>query len=128
MANGDIKTTELDVATQVVPPEYYDYLSIFSEEEARTLPLWRYIDHAIPLIDRGRPPFGRIYSMSDTDLKELKQWIEDNLSKSFIRASTSSTASPLIIVRTPGSAPRVCVDYWALHDIMIKDRHPLPRI
>ena len=66
--------------------------------------------------------------MSDTDLKELKQWIEDNLSKSFIRASASSATSPLIIVRRWGSAPQVCVDYRALNDIMIKDRHPLPCI
>ena len=66
--------------------------------------------------------------MSDADLKELKQWIEDNLSKSFIRASTSSAASPLIIVRKPGSAPRIYVDYGALNDITIKDQHPLPRI
>src|SRR5258705_1164441 len=105
MANGNIKTTELDLATQLVPPEYHDYSSVFSEEEARTLHRRRYVDHAIPVIDGGKPPFGRMYSMSDTDLKELKQWIEDNLSKSFIRASTSSAASPLIIVRRPGSAP-----------------------
>ena len=31
-------------------------------------------------------------------------------------------------MRRPGSAPRVCVDYRALNDITIKDRHPLPRI
>ena len=66
--------------------------------------------------------------MSDNDLKELKAWIEENLAKIFIRASSSSAASPIIIVRRPGSAPRVCVDYRALNDITIKDRHLLPRI
>ena len=50
------------------------------------------------------------------------------MSKSFIRASTSSAASPLIIVRKPGSTPRVCVDCRALNDITVKDRHLLPRI
>src|SRR5258706_10057838 len=119
---------EFKKAAELVPPEYHDYLFLFSEEEARVLPLHRYVDHAIPLIEGSKPPFGRMYSMSDTDLKELKDWIEDNLSKSFIQASTSSAASPLIIVRKPGSAPRVCVDYRALNDITIKDRHPLPRI
>ena len=69
-----------------------------------------------------------MYSISDANLKEPKQCIEHNLSKSFIRASTSSAASPLIIVRKPGSAPRICVDYRALNDITVKDRHPLPRI
>ena len=113
---------------KLVPPEYYDYLSVFSEIEARTLPPQRYVDHAIPLVERGKPPFSRMYSMSDTDLKELKQWIVDNLSKLFICASTSSAASPLIIVRKPSSASRICIDYRALNDITIKGRHPLPRI
>ena len=109
-------------------PEYYDYLSIFSEEEAKALPSHRYVDHAIPLIEGGKPPFRRMYFMSDNDLKELKAWIEINLAKSFIRALSSSAASPIIIVRRPGSAPRVCIDYRALNDITIKDQHPLLRI
>src|SRR5258705_3725182 len=69
-----------------------------------------------------------MYSMSDNDLKELKLWIEEKLAKSFIRASSSSAASPIIIVRRPGSAPQICVDYRALNDITIKDQHLLPRI
>src|SRR5258706_11369746 len=79
-------------------------------------------------IEGEKPPFGRMYSMSDNDLKELKLWIEESLAKSFIRASSSSAASPIIIVRRPGSAPGICVDYRALNDITVKDRHPLPHI
>ena len=115
-----------ELSTRLVPPEYHDYLLIFSEEEAKALPPHRYIDHTIPQIEGGKPPFGRMYSMSDNDLKELKAWIEENLAKSFIRALSLSAASPIIIVRRLGSAPRVCVDYRALNDITIKDRHPLP--
>ena len=48
----ELKTTELELATQLVPSEYHEYLSVFSEEEARTLPPRRYVDHAIPIIDR----------------------------------------------------------------------------
>ena len=115
-----------ELSAWLVLPEYHNYLSIFSEEEAKALPLHRYVDHTIPLIEGGKPPFGRMYSMSNNDLKELKAWIEENLAKSFIRASSSSAAPPIIIVQRPGSAPRVCVDYCALNDITIKDQHPLP--
>ena len=66
--------------------------------------------------------------MSDNDFKELKAWIEENLAKSFIRALSLSAASPIIIVRRLGSAPKVCIDYHALNDITIKDRHPSLRI
>ena len=116
------------LSTQLVPPEYHDYLLIFSEEEAKALPFHCYVDHAIPLIEGGKPPFRRIYSMSDNDLKELKAWIEENLAKSFIWALSLSATSLIIIVRRPRSAPWVCIDYRALNNITIKDRHPLPWI
>ena len=93
-----------ELSAKLVPLEYHDYLSIFSEEEAKALPPRRYVDHAILLVEGGKPPFGRMYSMSDNDLKELKLWIEENLAKSFIRASSSSAASPIIIVRRLGPA------------------------
>ena len=123
-----ITDPEIELAAKLVPPEYHDYLSVFSETEACALPPRHYVDHAIPLVDGGKRLFARMYSMSDANPMELKHWIEDNLSKSFIRASICSTASPLIIVRKPGSAPCICVDYRALNDITIKDRHPLPCI
>ena len=110
-----------ELSAKLVPPEYHDYLLIFSEEEAKPLLLRRYVDHTIPLVEGGKLPFGRMYSISDNDLKELKLWIEENLAKSFIRASFSSAASPIIIVRRPRSAPRICVDYQALNDITVKD-------
>ena len=61
----ELKTTELKLATQLVPSKYHEYLSVFSEEEARTLPPRRYVDHAILIVEGGKPPFGRMYSMSD---------------------------------------------------------------
>ena len=103
-------------------------MSIFSEEEAKALPLRPYVDHTIPLVKGGKPPFGRMYSISNNKLKDLKIWIEENLAKSFIQASSSSAASPIIIVWIPRSASGIYVDYRALNDIMIKDRHPLPHI
>ena len=124
----DKPSLETELVAKLVPSEYHDYLSVFSESEAYALPPQCYVDHAIPLVDGGKPPFGCMYSMSDADIKELKQWIKDNLSKSFICTSTSSAASPQIIVRKLGSAPRICVEYRALNDITIKDRHPLPHI
>ena len=75
-----------------------------------------------------KPPFGRMYSMSDAELKEVRKWIDENLSKSFIRASSSSAASPILFVKKKDGSLRLCVDYRALNDITVKDRHPLPRI
>ncbi len=71
---------------------------------------------------------GRMYSMSASELQEIRTWIEDNLSKGFIRASSSSCASPILFVKKKDGSLRLCVDYRALNDITTKDRYPLPRI
>ena len=66
--------------------------------------------------------------MSATELQEIRKWIEENLSKGLIRASSSSCASPILFVKKKDGSLRLCVDYRALNDITIKDRYPLPTI
>jgi len=117
-----------DLAKNLVPQEYCDYLVLFSEKEARILPPSRYVDHTIPLIEGSKPPFGCMYLMSDSELKEVRKWIDENLSKSFIRASSSFAASPILFVKKEDGSLRLFVNYCALNDITVKDRTPLPRI
>jgi len=82
----------------------------------------------MPLIDGSKPSFGRMYSMSDSELKEVRKWIDENLSKSFMRASSSSAASPILFVKKKDGSLRLYIDYRALNDITVKDRTPLSRI
>jgi len=117
-----------DLAKNLVPQESHDNLVFFSEKEARILPLSRYIDHAIPLIGDSKPSFGHMDSMSDSELKEVRKWIDENLSKSFIRASSSSAASPILFVKKKDRSLRLCVHYRTLNDITVKERTSLPRI
>ena len=66
--------------------------------------------------------------MSASELQEIRKGIEENLSKGFIRASSSSCASPILCVKKKDGSLCLCVDYRAFNDITIKDRYPLPRI
>ena len=112
----------------MVPSQYHDFLPLFTKKGADKLPPHRYVDHEIPLEADKKPPMGRMYSMSATELQEIRKWIEENLSKGFIRASSSSCASPILFVKKKHGSLRLCVDYRALNDITIKDRYPLPPI
>ena len=66
--------------------------------------------------------------MSASELQEIRKWIEENLSKGFIRASSSSCASLILFVKKRDGSLRLCIDYHTLNDMTIKDRYPLPRI
>ena len=113
---------------KLVPHQYHDLIPLFTKTEADKLPPHRYVDHAIPLLENKKPPMGRMYLISDSELQEVRKWIDESLSKGFIKASSSSCASPILFVKKKNSSLRLCVDYWALNDITIKDRYFLPRI
>ena len=106
--------------------EYHDFLPMFSEIAAQELPLhWPY-DPSMLLKDGFNPPFGPIYSLSQVELEALREWLEDNLSKEFIRSSSSPAGAPILFVEKPGGSLRLCVDYYRLNEGTIKNRYPLP--
>ncbi|XP_072935950.1 uncharacterized protein [Epargyreus clarus] len=52
----------------------------------------------------------------------------DLLEKEIIRESDSAYASPVLLVKKKDGSDRMVVDYRALNQITVKDRHPLPLI
>ena len=59
---------------------------------------------------------------------EVKSYIEDLLNHQFIKKSTSPYSSPVACVRKKDKSLRLCIDYRALNEKTIPDRHPIPRI
>jgi hypothetical protein len=111
-----------------LPKEYHEFLDVFSKKEADKLPPHRPYDHKIQLKEGAEPPFGPMYDMSRGELLVLREYLEENLGKGFIRASRSPAASPVIFVRKPAGGLRFCVDYRTLNGITVKNRYPIPLI
>ena len=112
-----------------VPAEYSDYSDIFLAENVAELPENTGInEYAIELEEGKQPPFGPIYSLGPVELETLKTYIETNLANGFIRPSKSLAGAPILFDRKPDGGLRLCVDYWGLNNITIKNRYPLPLI
>jgi hypothetical protein len=111
-----------------VPSEYHDLIDVFSRENLDQLPVRRTYDHKIELIKDKQHRFSPLYSMSQDELKVLRKYLEDNLLKGFIRASSSLVASPVIFVKKPRGGLRFCVDYRALNAVTVKNRYLIPLI
>ncbi|SPC62077.1 uncharacterized protein UHOD_12159 [Ustilago sp. UG-2017b] len=112
----------------IIPPEYHQYLDVFSRVEADKLPPHRTYDHQIPLEEGKSPPFGPIYSLSEHELKTLREYLEENLAKGFISPSDSPAASPILFVKKKDGSLHLCVDYRGLNRITIRNRYLLPLI
>ena len=116
-----------EIALQL-PEALRDFADVFSPKKADKLPPHRSYDHEIRLTSDKRLPFGRIYSMSREELQTLRNWLDENLRKGFIRPSSSPVTSPVLFVKKPGGGLRLCMDFRALNEISVKDRYPLPLI
>jgi hypothetical protein len=55
-----------------IPAQYQEFVEVFSKKKAETLPPHRQIDHAIDLEPDYKLPYGRIYNLSEFELKTLK--------------------------------------------------------
>jgi hypothetical protein len=94
----------------IIPPEYHKFLPLFSEAKANKLPPHRPYDYRIPRKEGFTPPFGPIYSLSRTELEALKKWLDENLSKGFIYASSSPAGTPILFVKKSDGSLYLCVD------------------
>jgi hypothetical protein len=116
-----------------LPPEYERYKRLFQNELEMGLPEHSRWDHEIPLKPGTQPKFHPIYGLDEEKLTVLREYIDENLKKGYIRQSTSPAGYPLLFVpkkTKPGQKKkwRLCVDYRQLNDITIKNRYPLPLI
>ena len=69
-----------------------------------------------------------LYQMSDKELKACKDYIDSNLSKGFITASSALYTSLVLFVRKPSRGLQFCVDYQKLNVLTKKDKYLLPLI
>jgi hypothetical protein len=100
----EIEGEHADAGTGTVPTgdggcisvRYKDYVDVFSRDRAETLEPHRPIHVAIDLEPGFNIPYGRIYNLSEVELKTLKAYIKTNLANEFIQRSSSPAAAPIL--------------------------------
>jgi len=109
----------------LIPPEYHSFLPLFCESFANKLPPHRPYDHRIPLKVGFEPHFEPLYSLARHELEACKKWIEENLDKGFIRASSSPAGALILFVKKGDRSLRLVVDYRGINEGTVKNRYPL---
>ena len=114
-----------------VPPEYHDFLDVFSKDVSDTLRPYGKYDHKIKLLknkDLSDLGHSALRGMSTPQLKFVKKFLEEHLKKGFIEASSAPCSSPILLAKKPGKGIRFCVDYRKLNSLTKKDAYPPPLI
>jgi hypothetical protein len=89
---------------------------------------YRLYDCAIELQDGAQPLFGPIYNLLQMKLTALREYIDKNLSKKFIRHSKSLAGASILFVKKNDESLHMCVDYCGLNKVTKKNSYPLPLI
>ena len=78
-------------------------------------------NHVIKLKKSKQPSFSPIYSIGPVELKTLKTYIKAKLANNFIQPSKSPTRTPILFNQKPNGSLRLCIDYWGLNNLTIKN-------
>ena len=105
-----LKEPDQDRAAEI-REEYQEFMKLFSEVEANRLPPHRPGHHRIQLREGTTPSFEPQYSLSKQELQALRKWLDENLTKGFIKPSSSPTGSPILFVKKKDGSLQLCVDY-----------------
>jgi hypothetical protein len=119
---NDLKPADL------VPKMYHQYLKVFSKKESERMPIRKPWDHAIDLKETFKPKKGRLIPLSPEEQKEVSDFIDDQLSKKYIRPSKSEQTSPVFFVPKKDGRKRMVQDYRYLNEHTVKNNYPLPLI
>ena len=66
--------------------------------------------------------------MAPNEIEELKKQVEELEDLWFIYPSTSPWGAPMLFVKKKDGALQLCIDYRELNKVIVKNKHPLPRI
>lgn len=113
---------------EMVPSYLHEFKGVFDQTTAARLPEHTEYDHQINLKEGSKDIKAQVYPLNPRQRKELDTFVEENLSKGYIRRSNSPIASPFFFVGKKDGSLRPCQDYRALNEATIKDRYPLPLI
>ena len=101
-----------------------EYATVF--EEPKGLPPCRGHEHQILLKPGTQPTCQRPYRYPYYRKTEIETIVKDLLESGSIKNSQSPFASPVLLVRKADGSWRMCVDYRALNNDIVKDKFPIP--
>ena len=108
-------------------PVIREFPDVFPEE-LPGVPPEREVDLSIEVVQGTTPILRAPYRMAPTKLKELKTQLQELLDKGFIRPSVSPWGELVLFVKKKDGTLRMCIDYWQINKVTVKNKYPLPRI
>uniref|UniRef100_A0A803TQ72 Gypsy retrotransposon integrase-like protein 1 n=1 Tax=Anolis carolinensis TaxID=28377 RepID=A0A803TQ72_ANOCA len=131
VGGGDTLTSQTlgdEAGCPRIPAEYADLAEVFDDKESDKLPPHRDTDCAIEILPNSPMPKQRTYPMTPKERVALKEFLDKNLARGFIRPSMSPLGAPVFFREKKDHSLRLVTDYRHLNAISATQSYPLPLI
>jgi hypothetical protein len=108
-----------------ISSQYVAFQDIFFEIKAHKFSKHDFHDHVIEILSNRDFFFDFIYNLSMTELKILKNYIDEYMKKNFIIKFMSFAKIFIFFVKKTNDKFCLCVKYKELNEIIIKNRYSL---
>nr|GEZ85399.1 putative reverse transcriptase domain-containing protein [Tanacetum cinerariifolium] len=108
-------------------PIVQDFPEVFLED-LTGIPPTRQVEFQIDLVPGAAPVSWAPYRLAPSEMKELSDQLKELVEKGIIRPSSSPWGAPILFVKKKDGLFWMCIDYWELNKLTVKNRYPLPRI
>ena len=105
-----------------------NYKKFFDNEKIEMLFKQHDESHVIDLMKNKKSSFMFLYNLTQNELAKLRQYIDDVLTKKWIKHFISSTKISILFIFKKDERLHLCVDYKSLNVVIIKNRHSLSLI
>ncbi|GJZ96736.1 putative reverse transcriptase domain-containing protein [Tanacetum coccineum] len=68
------------------------------------------------------------YRLAPSEMQELSDQLQELAHRGFIRPGTLPWGAPVLFVKKKDGSFRMCINYWELNKLTVKNHYPLPRI
>jgi len=113
---------------KMVPQRFHKWLKVFEKVESERMPVREPWDYAINLRKNFVPRKERTYLISREEKEEVREFVEEQLRKGYIRPLKSSQTLPVFFVGKKNKKKRMVQDYQYLNKETVKNNYPLPLI
>jgi len=108
--------------------KYFKFLNIFFKKNVDILSLYQAHNHVIHLKEDAQFSVFALYNMSRDEILELHHYLNENLSKDFIRVNHFQTIIFVLFIKKLEEELRFCVNYQDLNAITVKNQYSLSLI
>jgi hypothetical protein len=108
--------------------EYHDFPDMFSKAKADKPAPHRPYGLKIDLEDEAAPPLGPIYSLYQSEVQSLWEFINEHLNMGFICPLLSPQSAPVLFVKKKDGSLCLCIDFRSLNPITKNENYLLPWI